>query len=74
MAGGSAALTPTTPASALELIDDRELSRRLGVARITLILWRSRGEGPPFFRVGPRAVRYDWHAVQRWLASRQVGE
>lgn len=28
-----------------------------------------RGEGPPYLRVGARAVRYDLVAVRAWLAD-----
>jgi predicted DNA-binding transcriptional regulator AlpA len=37
----------------------------------TLAEWRSRGDGPRYFKVG-RNVRYDWADVRAWLARQRV--
>ncbi len=37
----------------------------------TLAEWRSRGDGPRYFKVG-RNVRYDWADVRAWLAGQRV--
>jgi predicted DNA-binding transcriptional regulator AlpA len=60
----------TTPET---LIDSREAARMLGVAEITLRMWRAYGnpDAPPFVRVGGRAVRYSPQALAEWAASRQ---
>lgn len=40
-------------------LTSRETGRILGVSPMTLKIWRVRGEGPPFFRIGnTRTVRY----------------
>jgi hypothetical protein len=45
----------------------------LGVAEITLRMWRAYGnpDAPPFVRVGGRAVRYSPRVLAEWAASRQ---
>ena len=48
-----------------------QLAERIGLSPITLEIWRSRGSGPPYIRIG-RAIRYDLREVERWLASRAV--
>jgi predicted DNA-binding transcriptional regulator AlpA len=62
--------TNTTPES---LVDSREAARMLGLAEITLSMWRAYGnpDAPPFVRVGGRAVRYSPRALAAWAASRQ---
>lgn len=45
-----------------------DLSEMLGVPVNTLYGWRSRGEGPPGYRVG-RHVRYRRAAVETWLET-----
>ncbi len=54
-----------------ELIDEGELSLRLGVAPTTLKVWRVRGQGPKYVKVGER-VRYSVSDVQAWVESRKV--
>jgi hypothetical protein len=34
---------------------------------------RERGEGPPFVRIGKRAIRYAWSAVLAWVDAQQKG-
>ena len=49
-------------------VDTEEASRILGFSASTLKSWRSRGEGPRFFKPGGSAVRYhlrDLHAFMR---------
>jgi predicted DNA-binding transcriptional regulator AlpA len=54
---------------------DSELAPLIGLARTTLQQMRVRTPyvGPPYVRVGGRAVRYRWSEVQRWLDGRRVG-
>jgi hypothetical protein len=40
----------------------------LGVAKITLAIWRSKGVGPRFIRVG-RHIRYATSDLNEWLAQ-----
>ncbi len=45
----------------------------LGVSTSCLAKWRVRGEGPPFVRLGKKAVGYEVDALQAWLrAGRRV--
>lgn len=51
------------------LLSVDDLAGYLAVPPKTLYAWRSRGEGPPGFRVG-RHVRYRWSDVQAWIRQR----
>jgi predicted DNA-binding transcriptional regulator AlpA len=53
------------------LLNDRELSRRIGRARSTLQKDRVAGRGVPYVRVGS-LVRYRESDVEFYLASLQV--
>lgn len=57
-------------------LNERTLSKILGVSLGTLRRWRLRREGPLFVKLGDgRAgcVRYPLAAVEAWLASRPAG-
>jgi hypothetical protein len=54
-----------------EAVTTAEASRILGVPACTLATWRSRGGGPPFLKLGGRAVRYQRRGLFEWLISRQ---
>jgi predicted DNA-binding transcriptional regulator AlpA len=54
-----------------EAIDTAEAGRIIGFTPRTLDTWRSRGGGPPFLKLGRRAVRYQRRALFEWLAERQ---
>jgi excisionase family DNA binding protein len=49
-----------------------EVAKYLHVPVATLERWATRGEGPPYRKVG-RHTRYDWNEVDRWLAAQQQG-
>ncbi len=51
---------------------DAELAPLVGVKRITLQQWRARKQGPPYVKVGPRAVRYRWSEVAAWLDAGRI--
>jgi predicted DNA-binding transcriptional regulator AlpA len=53
------------------LVDDRELSRRIGRARSTLQKDRVAGRGVPYVRIGA-LVRYRESDVEAYLASLQT--
>ena len=55
--------------TAERLMTVTELAEMLSVPVTTLYGWRSRGEGPPGYRIG-RHVRYRREAIETWLASR----
>ena len=50
------------------LIDTRQAAEALGMSPDTLALWRSKGEGPPFVKLG-RAVRYRRADLDAWVAE-----
>jgi hypothetical protein len=52
------------------LLTPRALEEWLGIPQGTQRWQRSRGEGPPFLRLGDRTIRYDVRAVEAWLATR----
>lgn len=43
----------------------------LRVSVSTLATWRVRRAGPPFVRVG-RSIRYDAHALNKWVEANSV--
>ena len=48
-----------------------EASRYLKLSRSTLAKMRSRGDGPPFIKAGPKVVLYFRPDADTWLASRR---
>lgn len=44
----------------------------IGLGVPTLEKMRLRGDGPPFVRLGPKAVGYRVEDLQQWLADRVV--
>lgn len=64
-------MVPTLDPSGL--LTTQELADYLKVPRGTLHQWRSRGEGPPGFRVG-RHVRYRAQDVEAWLSLQAQAE
>lgn len=56
-----------TPIRALH--DEKREAARLAVSPRTLQLWRLRGGGPPYIKVG-NAVRYNPDQVDAWLSER----
>jgi predicted DNA-binding transcriptional regulator AlpA len=54
------------------LLNERQLSRVIGVSVGTLRLWRSEGKGPRFRKVG-HLVRYVPSDVNGWLKLRPTG-
>lgn len=44
----------------------------IGLGIPTLEKMRLRGDGPPFVRLGPKAVGYRIADLERWLADRVV--
>jgi len=61
---------PTPPEDRERYVTDVEVAKRLGVSRECLQAMRRRGDGPPYFRVARRAVRYKVDDVERWLSER----
>jgi predicted site-specific integrase-resolvase len=49
-----------------------DLAELLGVEIESLAVWRRKGTGPPFYRIGGR-VRYRADEVEQWLHSLRSG-
>lgn len=56
-----------------DFLSERATARWLGFAPQTLKKWRCRGEGPPYHKIGKRAVRYRAADVADWIASQSKG-
>ena len=54
------------------LLKTEAAARLIGLRANTLCKWRLTGEGPPFVRIGPRAIAYREVDVSEWLESRIV--
>jgi len=54
-----------------EVMSPTELAAYLGLSIPTLDRMRSRGEGPPFIKMGKRRILYMWSSVQAWIESRE---
>jgi predicted DNA-binding transcriptional regulator AlpA len=52
-----------------EWIDDKALARMLDLSVETIQQWRGRDEGPPYAKLGPRAVRYRLADVRAWMSA-----
>jgi excisionase family DNA binding protein len=55
-----------------KLMSVEDLAAYLDRPVATIYDWNSRGEGPPYLRLG-REVRYRPRDVERWLDGRYVG-
>ena len=53
-----------------QLLNTKEVADWLGVAPISLRIWRSKGEGPPTVLVSRRGIRYRRGTVAEWLRDR----
>lgn len=62
---------PAVPSQEPEYVDDRDLERLTPIKRVTWQLYRARGTGPKFYRVGRRCV-YRWAEVRAWLEAQPV--
>jgi len=51
------------------LITTRDAAALLHLRPQTLEVWRVRGEGPPFLKLGRRTVRYELQTVLRWAGA-----
>lgn len=51
-----------------KLLKTEEVAQTLGLKKNTMEIWRSKGQGPAFVRVG-RAVRYREEDIEAYLAA-----
>jgi predicted DNA-binding transcriptional regulator AlpA len=51
------------------MLTTREAAALLGLKPQTLMVWRCQGTGPPYFKLGKWAVRYDPDAVRQWCEA-----
>ena len=49
-----------------------QAAESLGIKPITLYQWRTKGQGPPFFKIGKR-IWYDPDDVDRWIRTQRNG-
>lgn len=63
----------TAPPDDDQLLRDTAVAEWIGLEPKTLRNMRSRGDGPPWVRVGDKAIRYRRGAVRAWLAAREIG-
>lgn len=63
--------SPTSEGSASEIIDRKELCKRLAITEPTAIRWEKKGK-IPCFHIGS-SVRYNWPAVIEALEQKQKG-
>ena len=52
------------------ILDPRQTARYLSVTEAALRLWREKGGGPPWFKAGPRLVRYRSTDLDEWVERR----
>lgn len=52
-----------------DLLTIQEAAAILRVVPLTMKNWRDRGEGPPWIKIGPRAIRYRRSSLMAYLAK-----
>ena len=56
------------------LFTAREAAQYLGLAKITLDIWRSKGKPPAYIKIGNRAIRYRRQDLDDFILQRRVVE
>jgi predicted DNA-binding transcriptional regulator AlpA len=56
----------------MKFLADTEVAALLKVDRATLRRWRERNTGPSYLRIGPKLIRYEQEALNRWVGACQV--
>ncbi len=54
-------------------VDDKTVSKMLGIGRQTLVNWRAQQRGPRYVQAGRRAIRYEVNDVLSFMESRKIG-
>lgn len=52
-----------------QMMSPKQLGEMLGMNTKALRYWRSRGEGPRYFKLSPNVVRYRRADVEAWLSN-----
>ena len=52
-----------------EFLTSLEVADRLGLSLWALNVWRRKGRGPEFVRIGRNTIRYPKQEFEGWLAS-----
>lgn len=60
-----------TATTETEYVDDRQLAVRTSLSRAAWQTFRSRGKGPPYYKVGKRCL-YKWHEVEAWIDAQRT--
>ena len=56
-----------------DLLNNQQTATLLGIKKNTLEIWRNKGKGPPFIKLGEHPsspIRYQRSRVMAWLAQR----
>lgn len=51
----------------MALISPQNVKRQYGVSTADLARWRHTGEGPQYYRISPRLVRYGTDDLESWF-------
>ena len=54
------------------LFTTREAAQYLGLAKITLDIWRSKGKPPAYIKIGNRAIRYRRADLDAFILEHRV--
>ena len=55
-----------------KFLNERELSRLVGISVQTLRNWRSAGKNFPYCKVGAKAIRYEWGDIQQFMNDHKI--
>lgn len=55
----------------MALISPKCVERKYGVSTTELGRWRQTGEGPEYYRISPRVVRYGTDDLDKWFHDPQ---
>jgi predicted DNA-binding transcriptional regulator AlpA len=50
--------------------NEKRSAAYIGVSSATLRLWRSKGEGPRYFKAGEKLIRYRKGDLDEWIEAR----
>lgn len=53
------------------LINTKQAAELIGVSVASMKLYRAKGTGPVFVRIGHKTVRYTAESLRAWVASRE---